>query len=666
MPSEPTPKCCSSLEMAARFDQGAAQTQLGGFDCEFVERPPDAIQADCPICRCVLSEPHQVTCCGYNYCQSCIERVQLQKSPCPTCNGTDFSVFSNQGLKRSLYAFKVQCSHKKEGCQWTGELRELDKHLNENAKLQEQLIGCEFTRVRCHHCFEDYQRRYVTAHQTNECIRRQYKCPFCDNYEADYKDVTTKHWPVCGFYRVSCPYQCGKEPERQNLERHVSKDCHLAVVNCNFHYAGCVVQLRRKDMSAHLAENVVDHMSLMAVQNQKKDGEITRLKAELAESRSHMAEWNQTRFAKEKEEITRLKNELAVRMGEIVKLEEVHERKIEALERETEELRRRLAQQTREVEPILPSLPVEFTMANFEEHKQNKEIWYSPPFYTHPRGYKMCLRVNPDGPSSACIAVSVRLMRGEFDHLLKWPFDHSIAFELVNQLQDSGHYRLTATFVGARRACRMSDGDRAEEGDGGCVPYDKLNYDVANRCEYLKENCLRIRVSHVVNRDLLQFQRQCIDSRFCHCPIELTMTDFKRFKQEHDRWFSPSFYTHARGYIICVEVCACDSAHNTHIGVYVHLMQGKYDHLVEWPFRGDITIHLLNRLRDKGHHEKTVPFTDETPDEQAGKVTRWVMNKGRGYSEFIPYDELDLNLDTNSQYLGNDDCLRFRVTAKVK
>ena len=536
-------------------------------------------------------------------------------------------MFPNKGLKRSLYTFKVHCSHKKEGCHWwTGELRELDKHLNTNPKLHEQLIGCEFARIACCHCSELYQRRYIITHQTKECIHRPFLCHYCGDYIADFEDVTTKHWPVCRFYPVSCPNECGVSPERQNLEHHVSKVCPLTVVNCDFHYAGCEVQLPRKDMPAHLAENMVVHMSLMAVQNQK--------------------------------EIAKLKDELTVSA-----------QKIEALEGENEALKRTLAQTQieigRKLEPVLTSLPVEFTMTGFEQHKRNKEVWYSPPFYTHPQGYKLCLKVDPSGNGCTCIVVGACMMQGDFDDLLKWPFQHSIVFEILNQLQDSGHYKIPAAFFGTPKGCRVTYGERAKEGSCGVLPYDKLNYDSINHCHYLWNNSLCIRVTSGASQNVLWLRRQClaIESRVCLCPIEFTMTDFGSFKQEHDRWLSPSFYTHAGGYRFCLQVCACEHRSNTHISIFAHLMRGEFDNSLKWPFRGDITIQLLNQLRDKNHYEKTVPFTD--PNAAAGRVTVCVMNSGWGYSDLISYAKLAYDRATNCQYLYND-CLRFLVTAKVK
>ena len=206
-----------------------------GFDCEFIERPPESLQSDCPVCMLVLRDPHQVTCCGYAFCQACIERVQLQQSPCPTCKESDFCVFPDKRLQRSLAIYRIHCTYEKEGCQWTGSLREFDEHLNEKPAVNEQLSGCEFTEVECIHCHSFFQRRYINEHQVSECIKRPFSCEYCD-YETDFEDVTCKHWPVCAFYPVSCPNECGACPERPNLKHHVSKDCPLMVVNCDFHY----------------------------------------------------------------------------------------------------------------------------------------------------------------------------------------------------------------------------------------------------------------------------------------------------------------------------------------------------------------------------------------------------------------------------------------------
>ena len=61
---------------------------------------------------------------------------------------------------------------------------------------------------------------------------------------------------------------------------------------------------------------------------------------------------------------------------------------------------------------------------------------YSPPFYTSPHGYRMCIRtyLNGDGIGKGThISVFFIIMRSEHDNLLPWPFKQSVRFTLMNQ-----------------------------------------------------------------------------------------------------------------------------------------------------------------------------------------------------------------------------------------
>ena len=54
---------------------------------------------------------------------------------------------------------------------------------------------------------------------------------------------------------------------------------------------------------------------------------------------------------------------------------------------------------------------------------------YSPPFYTGRTGYKMCIRayLNGDGiGENTHLSLFFVIMRGEYDPLLVWPFDHKV------------------------------------------------------------------------------------------------------------------------------------------------------------------------------------------------------------------------------------------------
>ena len=65
---------------------------------------------------------------------------------------------------------------------------------------------------------------------------------------------------------------------------------------------------------------------------------------------------------------------------------------------------------------------------------------YSPPFYTSPHGYRMCIRVylNGDGIGKGThISVFFVLMKSEHDCLLSWPFKQSVRFTLINQVNQA-------------------------------------------------------------------------------------------------------------------------------------------------------------------------------------------------------------------------------------
>ena len=193
----------------------------GGFECELVNKL-EAIQSEYPVCLLVLRDPCQVTCCGHSFCKVCITRIKARNIPCPCCKAEKFESHLNKGLQRYLYNSIVACSDKYQGCQWVGELGELDNHLNVNTT---QLCGCMYTKIKCLYCSEIFQRSDVPLHRSVHCLKRPFSCPHCKTFVSNYEDVTINHWQVCGYYPVPCP-MCGETFERQNLESHTAiNDC---------------------------------------------------------------------------------------------------------------------------------------------------------------------------------------------------------------------------------------------------------------------------------------------------------------------------------------------------------------------------------------------------------------------------------------------------------
>ncbi len=67
---------------------------------------------------------------------------------------------------------------------------------------------------------------------------------------------------------------------------------------------------------------------------------------------------------------------------------------------------------------------------------------YSPPFYSSPTGYKMCLRLYLNGDSDARdehLSLFLVIMRNGYDAILEWPFSYKVTFRLIDQSAPNHH-----------------------------------------------------------------------------------------------------------------------------------------------------------------------------------------------------------------------------------
>ena len=141
----------------------------------------------------------------------------------------------------------------------------------------------------------------------------------------------------------------------------------------------------------------------------------------------------------------------------------------------------------------------EFTMTGFDEYRRDDDVWYSTHFYTHPRGYKMCLRVDANGSNvskGTHTSIFMHILRGEFDDQLKWPLSGNFTIQVLNQEDDKGHHTKIAncTESSAPHAGRVMKGNRSliPLGFHSFISHTDL------RPNYLKNDCLKLRVKKVV------------------------------------------------------------------------------------------------------------------------------------------------------------------------
>ena len=145
-------------------------------------------------------------------------------------------------------------------------------------------------------------------------------------------------------------------------------------------------------------------------------------------------------------------------------------------------------------------------------------------------------------------------------------------------------------------------------------------------------------------------------------PFEFTMTDFEQHKGANDEWCSPVFYTHTHGYRMRISVYANGhgSGKGTHMALFTNIMEGPFDSDLKWPFRGDVTIQLVNQAGGNDY-EQIIYYTDETPDKSASIMTDLETSSGWGFLQFLSHNSLGYNASRNTHYLQGDS-LQFRIS----
>ena len=158
--------------------------------------------------------------------------------------------------------------------------------------------------------------------------------------------------------------------------------------------------------------------------------------------------------------------------------------------------------------------PHVFTMTNFMQHKMDDDRWFSPPFYSHIGGYKMCISVDANGSDigrNTHVSLFFHIVPGEYDDTLRWPFHGEVTVQLLNQTKNADH--LEKPLV---EAIDCSDNSimyfaRVQEvkqhGHGWGYPkfitHGGLAYNAGKDCQYLKNDCLKFQVNKVVVFDKL-------------------------------------------------------------------------------------------------------------------------------------------------------------------
>ena len=151
--------------------------------------------------------------------------------------------------------------------------------------------------------------------------------------------------------------------------------------------------------------------------------------------------------------------------------------------------------------PVLSTLqyekiPVYRTIQQFRKKKENEAELFTDPFFTAQGGYKITLRVDPNGYGSGKgthISAYICLMKGENDYHLPFPFSGILTIKLLNWKQDTGHVVKSVAFdekIPLEFRQRVTTGQRAiGRGYSGFLSHTKLMEESSDH-QYLYEDKL--------------------------------------------------------------------------------------------------------------------------------------------------------------------------------
>ena len=367
-------------------------------------------------------------------------------------------------------------------CSWTGELGDLKYHRSTcilelllcpnkcteeegEGDEEEEEEGKEDNGEKKH---RRIARRYLQEHLENECGNRPYTCPHCDEC-GTYSERTKTHIKTCTKAPITCPNSpCISIVTRENMEHHRKSECQYMTVPCRHSEVGCSAELKRREQTEHEAD--------MSLHLEMAKATISLLKEKVAEMKANTVKSEQ-----------KLKREM------VVALERAH---------------------------LLRSAQTTFKMSGFAAHRNMSLEFKSQPFYTRPRGYKMCVIVEANGVQKVrggYVSVFAHLMRGEYDDTLLWPMVGTVTFELLNQLGNYEHRKRTSTFPpGDKDNHRVVHQEIAGAGYG-CpkfISHSKLGLSSSSstgsyeEVQYLKDDAIYLRVSveapDPVNHDWLR------------------------------------------------------------------------------------------------------------------------------------------------------------------
>ena len=321
----------------------------------------------------------------------------------------------------------------------------------------------------------------MSGHVKNRCICRKVNCQYCHD-TGEHHFIVGQHREECSKLPLPCPNECeASSVPRENMEAH-RKECPLEMIQCDYYSVGCKrVKLTRKDLENHNRQNMEEHLTMTK-------NELINTKAQLQNTTAQLQN-------------TTAQLDIAVnQITNLALLVNAH------LTPSISDADLRSFQLVSMVTLFKSTCPVIIMMKGYKDKKDSTTEWFSDPFYTHSKGYKMCLCVDAGGDvnvKGTHLSVYLFLMKGPHDDELTWPLRGKFEIELLNQIRDSHHHSMTLDYgdddenVPVDCSNRVIECEKAEGWGEPKFISNKNLHKITPTCQYLKADCLFFKVNFV-------------------------------------------------------------------------------------------------------------------------------------------------------------------------
>ena len=407
------------------------------YEYKFTSEPDDALK--CLICLSVAKDPWQHGKCGRLFCRECIDKYG-EDNPCPNCRVEKPQYFEDARSKYSLTSSYTV------------------------SFLLLTLCVCISVGMR------DIRALHVK----------------CDNVERGCEKEGTlgtleEHMAVCQFTPLPCPKQCEIVLLLQkDLDHHINNECPNRDYECE--YCG------EKDTYANITQI---HDSVC----EKKEIPCTNTECtetiERGKMKNHLGYCDYTIIPCKYKYIgctVKLKRKMILSHEQNYYIH--YNPVIFKLQADLKSANEKIASLKKENDILRPKI---FKISDYQKKKDNNEKITLPSFYTSHEGYHVTVKVYANGSSygkGTHLSVDTRLLEGEHDDKLDWPFIGTSTITLLNQLADENHHSITSIFdthdnliIGKAKGRRRF------------IPHSELGYNPLNNTQYLKDDTLYFKVS---------------------------------------------------------------------------------------------------------------------------------------------------------------------------